>query len=226
MMLTFVFCHLINTAAPVPVDTVPRSNFSPVIGLQVHVADHQPLKLALGAVLGCAYTHAIGDNWALQVGMQGRVLPGYELYTRLADTLALPDAYSQVSAEFNVRSVVYVDLPVTLHRRFGSGGRQTWLFGVKPSMNALTRNQADNRWSTTSIGKTNNNPAFKALNIRDGFHRYDIGLLAGWSCRLRHGLVLDLRYQQGLVDLTADNFFKSDELTLDSGLQLTLRYGL
>jgi len=224
MFLSILLSAALN-AAPLTDSAVIRfhqSGFGPIIGAQVSPVGHQPLRLAAGPVLGCFWLQTLNRHWALQIEFQGRITPGYRLFTTFADTLVRPVGIGISRGEINVRSVGYLELPVLLHWHGSKKSRHAWLAGIRPSMNILNRFQTENIWSASSYNVVASVETGEAY-VRQGFHRYDLGLVLGWSFAISDRLSVDVRYNQGFLDLTADNFFKSDDLTLNSGLQCTLR---
>jgi hypothetical protein len=225
MLLSLLFSTFLATS-PLPPDSVAldfhRSGFGPILGVQLNIVDHNPFRLAPGPVLGCYWQQTLGKRSALQVELQGRVVSGYRLGVVYADTLVQPSGIGTSQGEINVRSAFFMEMPVLFRHHSGPKSRHAWLAGIRPSLNRLHGYQTNSRWSLESNGA----PAPEwpqGLKVRQGFYQYELGLVLGWSYALSRRLSLDVRYNQGLVDLTADNFFKSDELTLNSGLQCTLR---
>ena len=223
-MFLSIFLSTFLSAAPpdsVAID-FHRSGFGPIVGIQSNIVDHNPFRMAPGPVLGCYWQQTLGKRSALQVELQGRVVSGYRLGVVYADTLVQPSGIGVGRGEINVRSAFFLEMPVLFRLHGGSKSRHAWLAGIRPSLNRLHGSQTRNGWSLEGSGVPP--PEWPtALTARQGFYRYDIGLVFGWSYALSRRLSLDLRYNQGLADLTADNFFKSDEYTLNSGLQCTLR---
>lgn len=224
MLLPLLLSTMLNVAPPTDSTAIRfhQAGFGPIIGAQISPVDHQPLRLAAGPVLGCFWLQPLNRHWALQVEFQGRITPGYRLTATFTDTLVRPAGIGTSRGEINVRSAAYLELPVLLRWHGGKKSRHAWLAGVRPSVNFLNRRQTENIWSAASYNVVAS-PEPGEVQVRQGFHRFDLGLILGWSYALSDRLSLDVRYNQGLFDLTADNFFKSDEYTLNSGLQCTLR---
>jgi hypothetical protein len=200
----------------------PASNGGGVLlGTSVSIVDHQDFRAAVGPVAGFYYFEDLTDQWTFQVEFHWKIVPGYRLYAGFADTLVLPNGIGISQASFDVRSLVFWELPVLLQWRPHREARHAWLAGVRPSVNRLTGGQGSPSWSTASTGPAATD--LSGLNIRQGMRGYDVGLLVGWRYALSERLSLDVRYNQGLLDLTADNFFKNKTNTLNSDLQLTLR---
>lgn len=225
-MLLSICLATFLAAAPLPPDSVVldfhRSGFGSIVGVQSNIVHHNPFRMAPGPVLGCYWQQKLGKRSALQVELHGRVVSGYRLGVVYADTLVQPSGIGVGRGEINVRSAFFMEMPVLFRRHSGPKSRHAWLAGIRPSLNRLHGYQADNRWSLEGRGVPP--PEWpRDIRVRQGFYRYDLGLVIGWSYALSRRLSLDLRYNQGLVDLTADNFFKSEEFTLNSGLQCTLR---
>jgi hypothetical protein len=141
------------------------------------------------------------------------------LYAGFADTVVQPVGISISQASFDVRSLVFWELPVLLQWRPHRDARHAWLAGVRPSLNHRSGGQSSRSSSSINGVATD----LSGLNIRQGMRGFDMGLLVGWRYALTERLSLDVRYNQGLLDLTADNFFKNKTNTLNSDLQLTLR---
>ncbi|HAD13536.1 MAG TPA: hypothetical protein DCF33_14005, partial [Saprospirales bacterium] len=59
---------------------------------------------------------------------------------------------------------------------------------------------------------------------QSGIRYFDMGLVLGWEYRFHKHWALDLRYNQGLLDLTFDQFYRDQSTHLNSDVQLSLRY--
>lgn len=198
----------------------PASNGGGVLlGTSVSIVDHQDFRAAVGPVAGFYYFEDLTDQWTFQVEFHWKIVPGYRLQAGFADTLVLPNGISISQASFDVRSLVFWELPVLLQWRPHRDARHAWLAGVRPSLNHRSGGQSSRSSSSINGVATD----LSGLNIRQGMRGYDMGLLVGWRYALTERLSLDVRYNQGLLDLTADNFFKNKTNTLNSDLQLTLR---
>ncbi|MBK9336715.1 MAG: hypothetical protein IPM98_08995 [Lewinellaceae bacterium] len=197
----------------------PANGGGVLLGTSVSIVDHQDFRATVGPVAGFYYFEDLSDRWTFQVEFHWKIVSGYRLHAGFADTLVLPSGISTSQALFDVRSLVFWELPVLLQWRPHREARHAWLAGVRPSLNQRSGGQSS--WSSASTGGVDTD--LSRLNIRQGWRGYDVGLLLGWQYALSERMSLDVRYNQGLFDLTADNFFKNKTNTLNSDLQLTLR---
>lgn len=157
----------------------------------------------------------LSPHWAIRSELAVKTLDN-ELERETSDVL-----YDAFGASIKVDQTVYtngllfVELPVLAVRRMGrhewfGGPRLTWV------------NVRDDVSSVATKGS-----AFTEVNyleIRDGIRKTDLGLVLGYGYRLHQRWAVDVRYNQGLFDLTYDDFFNNTRTLLNSDLQFSLRY--
>lgn len=225
MLLTAFLSAFFLQATPLPLDSLPvssrRRSGGALLGASIAVVDHSDVRLSRGPVAGFYYSEPLGNRWAFQIEFHWKQTNGYNLSAVFADTASNPTGIGTSIAAFNVRTLVYWEIPIMLCWRPQPDARHAFAAGVRPSRNVLTGGQRYAQWSrNASDGAVAD---LEQLNVRQGLRRSDLGILVGWNYALTDRLSLDARYTQGLYDLTADNFFKSKSNTLNSDLQVTLR---
>jgi len=228
MLLTALFSALLLQAAPLPPDsttTTPPRRLSngggALLGTSIALVDHSPFRLSPGPVAGFYYFEHLSSRWSFQVEFHWKQANGYNLSAVFADTVLNPSGIGISRATFGVRTLVYWEVPIMLQWRPELGSRHAFAIGVRPSMNVLSRGQTGSSSQSSSGFVVTTDMSY--LSARDGLRRSDVGFLVGWTYALTDRLGLDVRYTQGLQDLTADNFFKNKSNTLNSDLQATLR---
>ena len=226
MLFSALFSAFLLQAAPLPSDSLlvppPRRSGGggALLGTSVAVVDHSAFRLSPGPVAGFYYFEHLSSRWTFQIEFHWKQANGYNLSAVFADTVSNPTGIGISRAVFDVRTLVYWEVPIMLQWQPGLGSRHAFAVGLRPSLNVLRGDGASSGQYSFGFAE----PAdMSTLSVRQGLRRSDVGLLAGWSYALTDRLGLDVRYTQGLQDLTADNFFKSKSNTLNSDLQVTLR---
>jgi len=225
MFLSILFSSLLGLSPGGPSDSIPFSQ--PVsgggmlLGAQVSLIDPQAFKLGFGPAVGYYRFRDINDRLTFQIEFQAKLVSGYHISALFEDNVVNPAGLSVSNASFNLRSLLFFEMPVLLKFRQNRTARHQYFAGFRPSMNALTSYPGGN----TSISVSNNAfPSdFSQLSLRDAVRPFDLGIIAGWSYAFSRRLSFDVRYTQGLFDLTADNFFKSNANTFNTDLQVSLR---
>ncbi len=227
MILTILFSmqQLVGLAAPMPADSVApvhrAAGIGVLAGAHLSIMDQQDFRTAPGPVLGLYFYRDLSTSTTIQIELHGKIVPKQNLKAEFIDTLVTPGGIGTSRVELLARTIRYLEIPVLVRLRRDRSAHWTFFTGIRPSWNHI-KDVTGSSYSTTShSGVTAND--YKDLNIRQGIHRFGLGLTAGCAYALSRHLRLDLRYTQGLFDLTADNFFKNNSNTLNSDLQLTLR---
>ncbi|MCB0695597.1 MAG: PorT family protein, partial [Saprospiraceae bacterium] len=157
----------------------------------------------------------LSPRWSIRTELAVKTLDN-ELERESSDVL-YDDFGASVKVDQSVytNGLLFVELPVLAVRRMGrhewfGGPRLTWV------------NVRDDVSSVATKGS-----AFTEVNyleIRDGIRKTDLGLVLGYGYRLHQRWAVDVRYNQGLFDLTYDDFFNNTRTLLNSDLQFSLRY--
>jgi hypothetical protein len=142
-------------------------------------------------------------------------------YQQTADFRFVAPGFSQ-SIELELRSLVFLEFPLSYKWKRARSANQYWLIGCRPSFNFIYRSASTN--SISIGGPTSGFGSDADIEIREGIRWFDLGLTAGWEWRFSPRWALDLRYTQGWNDMTHDNFFKRRDYVLNSDLQITFRH--
>lgn len=225
MLLSIFVVGLLSQCPQSPADSLvplpPSSGTGLILGAQLSIVDQESFRLGFGPVAGFYHFEAINDHLAIQFELQGKLISGYNASTYFEDNTLNPLGLSTSSAEFHLRSMLFLEMPVLLKIHQNRQARHGFFVGARPSINAITSHQGGNVGISVSNGAFPND--LSTLSMREAVRRFDLGLVGGWSYAFTRRLSLDVRYTQGLFDLTADNFFKHDSNTLNSDLQISIR---
>jgi hypothetical protein len=228
MLLPILLTGLLSQTPCSPPDSsaipMKRSGGGITLGLQSSIVDPKPFQLGSGIVAGYYRYYKVNRQWSLQVEFQTKIATGYNIYTHFEDNVVNPQGLSTSRRTFYVRSLVLFEMPVVLQYRPQPASRQIFFGGLRPSINVTTKPVNGNNSISVSNGVFPSD--FSALSVRKAVRRFDLGLTLGWSYAFSTHLSLDLRYTQGFVDLTADNFFKTKDNTLNSDFQVSFRTNL
>lgn len=182
-----------------------------VLGLSANTVDYAPLRVRPLPHIGQLLRYRINPRTSLQGELTLKMVSGYGLRAEFMDVV--PTGSSQVILENN--NLLYLELPIAVHRQYAPD--KAWLLGLKPSWNATI-------FPRGSVSSANFNAPRRDYRTREGIRIFDLGLTLGWEWRYHPRWALDVRYNQGLFDLTVDSFFKNKDYHLNSDLQISLRH--
>jgi hypothetical protein len=130
-----------------------------------------------------------------------------------------PRTFSYFYKEIRPTVIRMFELPLLLNFHSRSNPRNAWLAGIRPSL--ITVGSVE-QGGSLRIGTLATGP-FNDINISAGVREMDCGVTIGYQRALWRNVFLDLRYTQGLTDLTHDNFFKRKDTYTNSDLQASVR---
>lgn len=181
-----------------------------IFGLNANTVDYTPLRLSALPHLGYLLHYRWRPGISLQAEAVVKFVSGYRLHAEFLDIL--PGGSSHIVLHQN--NLLFLEIPLLVKRAYAPG--QAWQLGIKPALN----------WVIAPNGSTSgvNNAPGRYVSDHDGLRRLDLGLVAGWEWRFGRYWALDVRYNQGLYDLTIDNFYKNRAIHLNADLQVSLRH--
>ncbi|MCC6412094.1 MAG: PorT family protein [Saprospiraceae bacterium] len=186
-----------------------------VFGGNLGFVDYQPFRLSLMPVVGYHVSLPVQKGF-VQTGVQVTGATGYNQKTEFI--YSAPGG--SLDIDVSLKNLMFIEVPLVYQRAFTGNKRQFWLAGIRTAVVVPVDNYVSN------AGSTNSNDLFPYANIDlyDGLRWFDLGLTVGWQWRFTDRWAMDVRYTQGLMDLTHDNFFNNTETTLNSDFQLTFRH--
>lgn len=203
--------------ASVPVKNKTRRNLQRgwILGANLGFVDYHPFRLSLMPIVGY-HVSLPAQKGFVQTGVQVTGSTGYNQKTEFI--YSAPGGTLDIDVSLD--NLMFIEVPLVYQRAFAGNKRQFWLAGIRPAVVVPMNNYVSN------ANLINSNSLFPYANIdlRDGVRWFDVGLTAGWQWRFSECWALDVRYTQGLMDLTHDNFFNNTKTTLNSDFQLTFRH--
>jgi len=195
-----------------------------VAGAQLASTPHNTFKKAtLAPTFGLSVRRSITAQWSVQVDLLYRSVE-YGLEARFAQSrLNVSGLYESWTYVAWANSVEFYELPLLIKR--GVFYNQVHVFGgLRPALVVLPRTDSGN--SGTFYGTSAYTATHSAFDptIRKGLRRFDLALTLGGELRLSRRIWLDLRLNQGLLDLTHDDFFHNRETDATTDGQVSLRY--
>jgi hypothetical protein len=181
-----------------------------ILGMNANAVDYNPVRLSILPHIGYFWNHRITSQSSFQVEGVLKYVTGYQLYVETIDIL--PAGLS--SSTLRTNNLLYLEVPLTIKHKLRQ--KHSALLGMKPSFN----------YKVLSTGQSAafNMDATREYTSQSGLRYFDLGLVLGWEYRLHKHWALDLRYNQGLLDLTFDQFYRDQSTHLNSDVQLSLRY--
>ena len=170
---------------------------------------------ALRPHLGLFVNRSVAPGWRVQAELALRSIPVSLQRERGGTILNDFGEATLLSQEASTDGFLALELPILAVRELG---RHRLLAGVR-----VSRLWPDGDASALEYQGTTFN-TIPSLEITDGIRHWDVGLSLGYAFRLTPALALQARYNQGLLDLTHDNFFNNDQTTLNNDWQLSVRW--
>jgi hypothetical protein len=205
-------CPADSLIRPVPDPARVKSRWerSWIFGAGANTVDYNPLRLNVLPHFGYLLRYRLHPKTALQAELVLKPVSDYGWRAEFLDIV--PTGSSQVILENN--NLLFFEVPIVVQHRYAPD--QAWLVGLKPSWNVSV-------FPYGSFSVTNFNAPSRNYTAHSGIRSFDLGLVLGWEWRISRRWALDVRYNQGLFDLTIDNFYKSRDIHLNSDLQVSLR---
>lgn len=202
---------------------VHKYQYHVLAGASLAAVDLNELQLRLAPHIGVGVSRVLAPGYRIQAELTGKIIKGYEFQSVLTDTLLLANGVGFRSLNFSGNTLQYLEMPILIKRQ-SPAHRFNWFAGIRPSVNwskgasvsAQTYGYFQN--ALADIDKVPEN-----AELRRGLRRFDLGLVLGVECSISRNLSMNLRFNQGLFDLTHDNFFQARENTLNTDAQLSVQ---
>lgn len=194
-------------------------------------ADYQALQT--NALVGGFAQFRLSPKWVLEAGLQykrrsnnnGR---GLDISSPQGDTIYFP-AFASVSPFHRpITRIHFFEAPLTMQYqmakrlRVAVGMQMAYLRSTdRPTTNMAFDNEVRMENDFANIA-TNRAATSDTEGAR--FERWDFGLIAGLDYRIANHWSVELRWQQGLRDLTPNIYYQNDEFYSNSSLQLALKW--
>lgn len=219
-----------DTAASALPDIVPAKR--PRLGLGLKAgADHQALQT--NALIGAFAQFRLHPKWALEVGPQykrrsagnGR---GLGITPPQLDTIYTP-ALAGISPFYKpITRLHFFEAPITLHYQASKrlqvlGGVQlAYLHSSTEPLPGESYSQEDSASEFFLDASRSSN--LSAAPAEPSVREWDLGLAAGINYRLAPRWSVELRYLQGLGDLTPNDYYGNEEAYFNSSFQFAMKW--
>lgn len=200
-----------NPVLPMP----KRWSFGLLAGGRMALPDWPMEATSFGGLAGGFVQFDLTPHWSIRTELAAKLL---NRNLQRTDSDVLLDEFGasiKVDQSAQTNGLLFVEMPILAVLR---RGRSEFFAGPKLAL-IQVRNDANSLAVTGS--------AFTEINqydIPDGVRRFDAGVTLGYGYQLLRHWGVDIRYNQGLLDLTHDNFFNNSQTLINSDLQLTMRY--
>jgi hypothetical protein len=188
-----------------------------VLGGNLNMVDYATGRLSIMPQLGYHWSTPVRDGYRFQAEIQLKYVTHYEQRTQFF--YVAPGASLDIRWEMD--NLFFIEMPLLIKQENREIGKIAWLAGLKPAWCTPIFPYGSN---TSNVGMGGGLGPRVDLRLRDGVRAFDLGLVLGWEWRFTPRWSLDMRYNQGFLDLTHDNFFKNTTTHLNSDVQVTLRH--
>ncbi|MCB0643092.1 MAG: PorT family protein [Phaeodactylibacter sp.] len=165
--------------------------------------------------IGVYSNYGINDKHRIQLEAHLKYGANYNLSTTFTNFQSTPVGFQVSQIELMTSELVFLEFPLSWKFRTGKG---YLLGGLRTSAVFVPNSGQRNSYTVTGESFTEIN------DNRSGIRKMDMGALVGYEWLFSSRMSLDIRYVQGLFDLTADNWFKNESILLNSDLQFCIRY--
>ena len=203
-------------------------------------ADYQPNQTNFLA--GGFAQFRLNRKWAIEAGIQYKHRSedrgdGLGIAAPRGDTIYLPTFASITPFHRPLTRIHFWEAPVTLQYQLTNrlrvlgGAHVGYTRATDQPVNKLFATDEDRASNSggltndyeTAIDLTGANRVNTSTNSSK-FERWDFGLTAGLDYRIAAHWSVELRYQQGLRDLTPNSFYRNSEANRNSSLQLAVKW--
>lgn len=210
-------------ALPIKVQKQRRLQYHVLAGASLAAVDFNELQLRWAPHIGIGVSRTLIPGYRIQAELTGKIIKGYDFQSVLTDTLLLANGVGFRSLNFSGNTLQFLEMPILIKRQ-SPEHRFNWFAGIRPSVNwskGASVSAQTYGYFQHAIADINKVPA--NAELRGGLRRFDLGMVLGVECRITPRLSMNLRFNQGLFDLTHDNFFQARENTLNTDAQLSVQ---
>ncbi len=207
-------------AAPVQ---VPRWHFGLKTGVDANTRQTT-------ALIGGFARLRLSDKWAVQAELQYKTRSeemgrGLGVNQLVNDTLYGLELNSEANRYERIERVHFFELPISVlykvspRLRLLGGGQLVYLRNQTQQAEGLKNDS-----SSEGAGVFTTQNFSRSQLVSPGLARFDAGLLAGLDYQISSAFSVDVRYVQGLFDLTNDSYYLEKDDHLNSSLQLSIKW--
>jgi len=208
-------------AAPVQ---VPRWHFGLKTGVDANTRQTT-------ALIGGFARLRLSDKWAVQAELQYKTRSeemgrGLGVNQLVNDTIYGAQLDSEASRYERIERIHFFELPISVmykvspRLRLLGGGQLVYLRNQAQQAESFKSDDS----SSEGAGIVNSSNFSRSQLVSPGLARLDAGLLAGLDYQVSPAFSVDLRYVQGLFDLTHDPYYLEKDDHLNSSLQLSIKW--
>jgi len=188
-----------------------------VLGGNLNMVNYETGRLSIMPQLGYHWSVPVRSGYRFQAEVQLKYVTHYQQRTQFF--YVSPGGSLDIRWEMD--NLFFIEMPLLLKQENREIGKMAWFAGVKPAWCTPIFPYGSN---TSNIGSGSGLSPSVFLRLRDGVRAFDLGFVFGTEWRFARRWSLDLRYNQGFLDLTHDNFFKNTTTHLNSDVQVTLHH--
>lgn len=175
-------------------------------------------------VFGLHFTYRIDEDWSVELGMQYKersFVSHNNLVATITDTVYWPNMVETYYRTDSIRHLHFFEVPLVAH------------YQLRPRLSLFAGGQltftGNNAWEETNYKQDEfGNGGIGSFSSggynSPGIVKLSAGMILGGHYRFSQSFGIDLRYVQGLTDLTYDEYYGNTDNYLNSSLQLTLKW--
>ena len=196
-----------------------RIRMGAIVGVNSTITDYSSLATSTQLFFGLFTSKRISEKLELQLEAHFKYVNNYNVEQRFENLIYNSTGlHGRELVHRRYRQFYSLDIPIIL--KYSASNRLGYLGGMRFSYLGL--DQAGRFFSSSE--NANVSVPLKSIVPRQGFWKYDAGLVLGAEYYLLPRVIVDLRYNQGFLDITPDNLYNEKKVHLNSDLQFSIRY--
>lgn len=187
-------------------------------------ASQEERLIDLIPTFGLSMTHRFTPRWSVQIDLLYKKVQGYNLEAVFeASGFDVAGLYGSWSIKRYTNALRFWEMPILLKWRLADNKENVFL-GLRPALVKPVIRNGSSSIINRGYGSNFLPPSDFSPSIEDGIRHHDLAVTLGCEVRVWRNLWADIRYNQGLLDLTNNAFFNHSKVDLNTDVQFTLRY--
>ncbi|MCB9276018.1 MAG: PorT family protein [Lewinellaceae bacterium] len=199
-------------------------------GVNNAITDYKSLSHSTLPVLGIFGGVDWNQKWSTQLELHTKYVNNYHLsYTVIRYRYDTFNNLEAVEQPYDLKAYFALEMPIVVKRRLTpslyllGGLRPSLIMEDRDGLNLLANNRQEDT-ASVGLGASSGGTDTTGSSAPQLLRKHDIGILAGIEWAFSRNWSLDVRYNQGLRDLSLDNVFQDNATHLNADLQLTARW--
>ncbi len=187
-------------------------------GQEAYVNNDRYKGFTTSYTFGLSAKYELTSRWSLQADLLYRNMQNHLIANFVQSSLDAVGHYYNWGYNVSSQYLAFIEMPILVKKGFFNNNAH--LFGgIRPAFV-----QPIYRFTDTYATAPYESFASFHPSIRDGIRKFDLAFTVGADLRIWRRLWIDIRANQGIFDLSHDDFFQNNNTDVTTDAQITLRY--